>query len=578
MLLLAASVLEGNAYSWAAIAVLLLAFVSVPSPSLPLNVLSVAMALFCVWLFVSAALLTPTYRADGMYRPLILLGGFAAAAVQGRDAHETLFRAGAMLLGVLVLIGLLQFYLGFWHLSINPQRAAATFVTPNTFAAAINLFLLPLLALALAGRGGWRALVMTLWLFAGLLATESRGGFLGFAAGCGFIALALGVPSTPEARLRSLRVLAGLLAVFLVFVASVRLGPSPAPGMEPFGATIVSRGFSYRLELAAVAMGQILERPLAGFGANMFWPLYEMTKPAALDVPATFRFVHNDYLQVWLEYGLPGIVLLAAIVAAAAALIRGVRHRGAHDPLHLACGAAASGFFAHALVEYPLYIPFLLAAIGAWLGTLAAHAGDGPRLGPLAARMRLRLGTVCTPVVSGTLAVAALAWLAQPVLSDLSERRAVAALRAGEAARGLYWQSVARRLEPRNGTRHWAEGIIWRDQAIASGNKTFAARADALFAEAIATDPNEIGFYMERARLNRNHAELLEQPASPEQIVQWTAQTVKLRPYSMRARVDHARSLAHAGRRDEARRLGYALLARYPDSDPVLRLASDLQL
>ena len=119
-------------------------------------------------------------------------------------------------------------------------------------------------------------------------------------------------------------------------------------------------------------------------------------------------------------------------------------------------------------------------------------------------------------------------------------------------------------LEPRNGTRHWAEGIIWRDQALASGNKDFAARADALFAEAIATDPNEIGFYMERARLHRNHPELLERPASPEQIVQWTAETVKLRPYSMRARVDHARSLAHAGRRDEARRLGYALLDRYP--------------
>src|SRR5260221_3722753 len=117
-----------------------------PERALPANALGAAMVLYCAWQFCSAAFLTPSYSSDSLYFPVILLGGFAAGAALGRPALSLLFCAGAALLALLVLLGLLQFYFGFWHLAHNPQRAAATFITPNTFATAINAFLLPLAA------------------------------------------------------------------------------------------------------------------------------------------------------------------------------------------------------------------------------------------------------------------------------------------------------------------------------------------------------------------------------------------------------------------------------------------------
>ena len=187
--LLAASLLPAHSYlGWGGLALLLLALRGAPVRRFPANALSLGLALFCAWLFASAAFFTPHYSANGLYRPMVLFLGFAVAATMDREALEPLLRAAVGLLAGLVLIGLLQQFLGFWHLEQNPERAAATFVTPNTFATAINLVLLPLVALAATGRGGWKNYVFALWLFAGLLSTQSRGGWISFLAGVALVA------------------------------------------------------------------------------------------------------------------------------------------------------------------------------------------------------------------------------------------------------------------------------------------------------------------------------------------------------------------------------------------------------
>ena len=552
---------------------LLLGFVSAPSRALPANLLSIALGVYCAWLFLNAAVLTPNYSAESLYRPLILFGSFVAGAALGRAALTQLFHAGTALLALLVLLGLLQFYFGFWHLAHNPQRAAATFITPNTFATAINLFLLPLIALTLMRNGSRQAYFAALWMFAGLLATESRGGWLAFLAGLAFIVFYAGVPRTRAAREPWLRMIAGLLWVFIAFSAATRLAPS-AGLADAFGETVVSRGTSYRIDIAVVALQQIAERPLAGAGANMFQTLYEMSKPAELDTGSTFLFVHNDYLQIWVEFGLIGLVLLGAVIVTALALL--LKARRAHDPLPLACGAAAAGVFAHAVVDFPLYIPFLLLLMGLWLGALAAHGGEFARLGLLVARTGQRLLPLRSPLVMGALCIAALAWLAQPAIADLAGRRALGELRAGRPEAGLYWQSVARRLEPRNGAHYWTEAVIWRDQAVEAHDKALAARADMLLAEGVRADPYQIANYLERAGLHRRHSDLFDPPRRAEEMLAWTGEALRLRPYSLIAQAEHARTLSYAGRADEAKRLSRAMLERRPESEMARRLAAEL--
>ena len=513
---------------------------------------------------------------------MVLFLGFAVAATLEREALMPLLRAAAVLIAGLVLIGLLQVFTDFWAYTPDSKRAASVFVTANTFATVINLFLLPLVALWVSGRGGWKAAIVSLWLFAGLLSTESRGGWIAFLAGLAFISAYMGLPKTSEAWVHWRRIVAGLVGVLaayytvkaLVVAAKLASGGGSLAGM--LAEDIVARGTSYRIDLANVALRQIAERPFGGAGANTFWPLYEMNKPPELDIGLTFPFVHNDYLQTWVEFGLPGIVLLCAILAAALAIIFTGWRTGRNDPVPLVCGAAAAGIFVHALVDFPLYVPFPLVVLGAWLGVLAAHGADAPWARPILARTGNFFRPLRTPLVSWTVTVAVLAWLAQPALGEFAASRATSRLSAGHADEGLYWQSVARRLEPRSGRRYWEEGVIWRDQALESGGKMLAANADAAFAEGMRVDPYDVNNFVDRARLHRLHPNLLEHPASPGEILSWIAHVVKLRPYMLVAQAEYARTLAHAGRPGEARRLARAMVAQHPDSQIALRLAAEM--
>lgn len=575
--LLAAALLPGNAYRWCALALLALALLVAPARALPANGLGLAMAAYCAWLLAVTVFATPSYSADALYRPLILFGGFAVAASCGRAQLETLFRTGVLLLAVLVAIGLLQFYFGLLRLSINPQRAAATFITPNSFAAAINLFLLPLLALAAAGRGGKAAFLAALWLYAGLLATESRGGWAALAAGAGFIAACFGIRGLRAAWKPILRLLAAMVAVTVAFVAASLKAPSPggAPGAS-FGETVISRGTSLRSDIYEVALGLIAERPVAGYGADMFRFLYEMHKPASMDNGHPFLFVHNDYLQIWLEFGIVGLLLLGAVVAAALASLLRARRAIEADPLPLASGAALAGVLAHALVDFPLYLPFTVLLFGFWLGGLAAHAGGGSLPMALVQAGR-RVQPFFPPLVCSVLAVAAFAWTAQPMLAEAAGDRAVSALLSGRADSALYWQSVARRLEPRNGAHYWIEGVIWRDQAVESGDRATMAKADMLFARGMDADPYQIANYLERARTRRKHAEFFGGRAAQE-VLDWTAEALRLRPYSLLAQAERARALDYAGRPEEARRIARAMLERHPGTDMARGLAREFQL
>ena len=178
-------------YQWAGVA--LLALACAPWRSLPANLLGLATVSYCAWQFANAVFFSPVYAAEGIYQPLMLLGAFFAFATLGRDRAVELFGAGVALASGLVLLGLLQHFFGasmldlaVWRLPENPLRGAATFVTPNSFATAINMFLVPLAGLYFVG-GSRRYLAIPLWLFAGLVATQSRGGMLAFLAGLAYV-------------------------------------------------------------------------------------------------------------------------------------------------------------------------------------------------------------------------------------------------------------------------------------------------------------------------------------------------------------------------------------------------------
>ena len=576
LLLWAASLLAGDTYRWGAIA--LLALACAPWRALPANALSAVAALFCAWQLGNALFLTPAYAADGLYRPVILLCAFAAFATLGREGAAYLFRAGIALLAVLVLLGLLQHFFGVWHLRHNPTRAAATFLTPNTFATAINLFLLPLAVLYLRRDRSPRVYGLILWLFAGLVATQSRGGMLALFAGLLFVAICLGWSALRQASGPVARLLVGGAAVWILVVALAGLSLPFAHGPaadSPSLDTWLARETWDRTEIYGTTLRLILEQPLAGAGANMFWPLFEPLKPAIFG-DKTFTFAHNDYLQIWLEYGALGLALFLALGATVFELARSAYRRVPADPMALACGAALASCFAHAAVDFPFYVPFILFVAGGYLGALASGVGDSPRFGAWRRSLELA-GRVVTPRARWVAVLALIAWIAQPMLAQIAGRRALEVMSRGDVDAGLYWQSVARRLEPRNPVHYWAEAVIWRELAVDSGDRSYWAKMDALLAEGIrANPPHEFTILLERARMHRRYSQFLDDPASPMEILAWVERAVAGAPGSVVGQAELARALAYADRGDEARRIARRLLERRPDSPLVRALAAEL--
>lgn len=561
--LLAAALLQGNAYR--SIGVACLALAVMPRIALvpwraPTGVL---LAAFCLWLFAVASVGTPSYSADALYRPAVLFLGFAFCSTRTPEERRRLLAWSGGFVAVLVLLGMAQFYFGVLRLSVNAQRAAATFITPNSFATAINFILLPLFALSLTGRGGRWALAGVVWLFVGLQATESRGGWVACAAGLLAIAAMLG-PSGLRAHAADIgRTLLAAAAGAGLFWASTRvpLGEPDGVGaaMAQFGETVFSRGSSMRMDIYNVALSLIAEKPLIGHGADMFRFLNEMRKPAAMDIGHTFYFVHNDYLEVWVEFGLIGLLLLLALIAACAAAC----WRGAREARILAAGAALAAVFTHAMVDFPLYVPVLLLGVGFWVGALTEPGSEEAA------------STARFPLVQATLLLAATVWLAQPAAADAAGRMALDSLFAGRVERAIYWQSVARRLEPRNAAHYWSEAVIWRDQAIEAKDRALAGKADMLFADGMREDPYQVANYLERARFRRMHPELFGQ-ASESEILEWTGEAARLRPYSPVALAERARALEHFGRGPEARRIVAGMLQRHPADEMSQRLAAEL--
>lgn len=585
LLALAASLLSAEVYRWASVATLAIA--AAPWRPLPQHSITIVLAGLCGWMLANALFISPAYAADGLYRPLLLFAAFAAVVAQERKHHVLFFRIGVLVLALLVGLGMSQHFLGVLRLDANLVRAAATFVTPNTFAAAINLFLLPLIALYLVTARSARVLILVLWLFAGLVASQSRGGMLSLLVGLGYIAICFGWIK-PRADLRKFaKLLVGLVAVWLAMglIAQATLPGDEVPGRESgHGQSIASRWAAHgggaelmpslyswagratwdRAEIYTTTWNLIREQPFSGAGANMFWPIFESRRSENFG-DWIIRFAHNDYLQTWLEFGAMGLILLLTLAAMSLWSVRVAVRRAPNDPMPLACGAALASCFAHAIVDFPLYVPFHVLIVGAALGVLVCSIASPGRAMPTPdGHFRARAAIVGVGLVLA----------ATPVMAQFAAGHALAQLTRGDASGGLYWQAWARRLEPRNHSHYWAEAVIWRELGAELGNRSYFAKADQLLVDGIAANaPLASTLVLERARLHRRYGAMLDNGAKPAEIVDWMKRALDLEPYWNAGEVELARALIHAGRKEEARAAERRLSRRRPDwpALPVLR-------
>ncbi len=242
-------------------------------------------------------------------------------------------------------------------------RVFATFGTPNTLGAYVELSVPLLLILGLLGiRKSFRDLIgPRLWVgtwvssLPGLLVlaqTQSRGAMVGFAAAMVVVLWVLPV------RLRVATVVAGAL-----LVGVVALTPAGQSQIDRFARifdeTAVRPASTYdygtgRSALWGAAVNMILDNPLTGVGAGEFDHHYREYTPSWVD-----RFprgqAHNGWLHMGAQAGIGGLVAFTGWVIASLVSLFNAGRR-AHDPLSraLAIGGLAVmiAFSVHSLVDY----------------------------------------------------------------------------------------------------------------------------------------------------------------------------------------------------------------------------------
>jgi O-antigen ligase len=231
------------------------------------------------------------------------------------------------------------------------------FVDPNHFAAALILPFALALALTLYARKWWHAvfgIVSLVALSEGIVVSASRGAIIGVGA---ILVYAL-VRSAHRVRL-----------IFLSGVATVCAMLTQSSLGDRFGEALSSGG-SGRTDIWQVGIVAAKAHWLVGAGYNNFAFAYDQAFLQASQVHfmSWHRAPHNILLNVVVELGVPGTLLLIAAWYGQLRMMRGIGPADPNFPLRLALEATIIGTFVAALfldvmVSKYLWLTFALVAI-----------------------------------------------------------------------------------------------------------------------------------------------------------------------------------------------------------------------
>lgn len=482
---------------------------------------------YASWLVATNALANPGYSAAAPFHAAFLLGGFALGRrLEGELRLE-------LLLGLAAGAAALSLW-GLWQVAaLEASRAHAHFETPATLAAVLNFALAPALVLLAWGARPWLWGAIGVPLAAGLWATWSRGGLLALA---GALLVTLILARRQGLRLEPRRALAlgaALAAGWAIAALAPQLGRSI--GAEPGSLAAAAHSLLgpearessvSRLELYALALDSIEGRFALGIGYLGFNSALEAGRLSVPSFGATgvTYFAHNDYLQTFVELGVPGLAALAAMVSLPFAIaLRGQRRGGRESLFSLAMLASLATMAVHAAVDFPFYVPLCLLLFGLALGALDRS------LAPERA-LELRWRTPRSRLAAIVAAALVLFVLLPPVAAEAAAAKANRDWRLGQGESAAYWFEVARRIERRDWRYHWYAGQFWFAQAASGGGPAAARLADEAFAAGVAANPRDVHNLLGRIATHRRFAALLEQPAAAATRREWLARAAALAP------------------------------------------------
>ncbi|REJ86238.1 MAG: hypothetical protein DWQ36_09780 [Acidobacteria bacterium] len=319
-------------------------------------------------------LLLPTVRAEGW--SVLLLGWvfFGLPALLSSEVPESgrIAAIARALVVVVCLFGVAEAVAGVLQgrglLPINfVHGVTGTYVSPNHFAGLIVLTCLTAIGV-LAGFAAGAAAAPVRRVAAALLAaavvpllgaavfaSRSRGGLLALTAGALILITLLAARSrTGEAlvsaasrRLAERRITATLPAALLLGAAVA----ATAVALHAEG-----RKLGGRPALWSDSLRLIADHPLLGVGPRTF--RWRFTPYQSENFDDRYDFVHNDFLQAAVDYGVPlAIAFWAFVTWQLASCARRARGSSPEAPWMLGLAAGIGAVWVHSLVDFNLQIP-----------------------------------------------------------------------------------------------------------------------------------------------------------------------------------------------------------------------------
>lgn len=212
------------------------------------------------------------------------------------------------------------------------------------------------IAMVLLGGGGLLLILVGLVLNGSLAALAMAGPVIAFSA--------LLLPFGWRHRRIILPIAALAFVVSVAVLATSWIGSAAPVSVETD--SLYSRGQIWALTLRAVAANFPL-----GTGLGTFTGIYALQEnPAAITV-AWVNHVHNDYLELLLELGVPGLLLMLAFLGWFVLQTIRVWKSPFATLFGKAATIAAGAMLAHSIVDYPLRTTALAVLFGACLGMMA---------------------------------------------------------------------------------------------------------------------------------------------------------------------------------------------------------------
>ena len=304
---------------------------------------------------------------DSLAASLALLPplGMLAATLMLR-AYTTVWLAVGLIAGAMagVLLGILQVSSPFpeqspWYLyRVSNFGVATGFFANSNHMASLLLVTIPFVAAvgaSLRGRStdvrarsagmaiAFSGLVLTIL---GLILNQSLAGYgLGIPVVLASLLILFGLPARWTSRALPAIGLAGIAAVALIWTSPI------SAQLDEIG---TSTSVASRARIAANSVDLAREFAPLGAGLGTYPKVYQLNEdPAAVD-RWYVNHAHNDYLELAVETGIPGIALILIFLLWWGRQLWRMMRSPASDQFALAGAIATSAILIHSLVDYPL--------------------------------------------------------------------------------------------------------------------------------------------------------------------------------------------------------------------------------